>query len=100
MSIGPEEVLHAAKLAEIAVADDELPRLACAAEPDRRVRGAAGRGAGRRAGRSPTSAGRQQAAMRPDVVAPIPLAHPVAEMAPEFADGFFLVPRRGAMAEE
>jgi hypothetical protein len=29
----------------------------------------------------------------------VPLARPPAELAPEFADGFFLVPRHGAMEE-
>jgi hypothetical protein len=32
-------------------------------------------------------------------VNPIPLARPPAALAPEFADGFFLVPRHGAMED-
>jgi hypothetical protein len=33
------------------------------------------------------------------VPGPVPLARPPAEIAPEFAGGFFLVPRHGAMEE-
>ena len=40
-----------------------------------------------------------QVALRDDVVAPVPLARPPAEMAPEFIDGFFVVPRLEAMEE-
>ena len=99
MSLGPGEVLHAAKLAEIAVGEAELPRLASQlnriveyVEMLREV--PAGESA------EPYLGGPAEAALRPDVVAPAPLAHPVAAMAPEFVDGFFVVPRRVAMAEE
>ena len=37
--------------------------------------------------------------LREDVVLPPDLAHGPAELAPEFADGFFVVPRLGAMEE-
>ncbi|HEU4565359.1 MAG TPA: Asp-tRNA(Asn)/Glu-tRNA(Gln) amidotransferase subunit GatC [Gemmatimonadaceae bacterium] len=47
------------------------------------------------------------APLRPDVVSPLPLLRPLAEIAPEWRDGFFLVPRlathedaAGAEAEE
>jgi hypothetical protein len=30
----------------------------------------------------------------------VPLAHPPTAMAPEFLDGFFLVPRHGAMEDQ
>jgi len=99
MSIRPEDVQHAAKLAEIAVADDELPRLAAQlgriveyVEQLREVPES------ERA--EPWLGGPLQAPLRADLVAPAPLAHPVAEMAPEFVDGFFVVPRRVAMADE
>ena len=99
MSIGPGDVLHAAKLAEIAVAEDELPRLAAQlgriveyVEQLREVPES------ERA--EPWLGGPMQAPLRADVVAPAPLAHPVSEMAPEFVDGFFVVPRRVAMADE
>ena len=99
MSIRPEDVQHAAKLAEIAVADDELPRLAAQlgriveyVEQLREVPES------ERA--EPWLGGPLQAPLRADLVAPAPLARPVAEMAPEFVDGFFVVPRRVAMADE
>jgi aspartyl/glutamyl-tRNA(Asn/Gln) amidotransferase C subunit len=38
-------------------------------------------------------------ALREDVPGPVPLARSPAELAPEFAEGFFLVPRHGAMEE-
>ena len=37
--------------------------------------------------------------LRPDVEGAVPLARPPAALAPEFADGFFLVPRHGAMED-
>ncbi|TDJ53186.1 MAG: hypothetical protein E2O47_08305 [Gemmatimonadetes bacterium] len=40
-----------------------------------------------------------QVVLRDDVVAPVPLARPPADMAPEFIDGFFVVPRLQAMEE-
>ena len=99
MSIRPEDVLHAAKLAEIAVTDAELSRLAAQlgriveyVEQLREVPES------ERA--EPWLGGPLQAPLRADVVSPAPLAHPVAEMAPEFVDGFFVVPRRVAMADE
>jgi aspartyl-tRNA(Asn)/glutamyl-tRNA(Gln) amidotransferase subunit C len=81
------------------VSDAELPRLA--AQLDRIVQYVEQLSevpAGEQA--EPYRGGPAQAALREDVVAPIPLAHPVSEMAPEFVDGFFVVPRRVAMADE
>jgi len=43
--------------------------------------------------------GPAQVELRDDVVAPIPLARSPAEMAPEFINGFFVVPRLEAMGE-
>jgi hypothetical protein len=37
--------------------------------------------------------------LREDLPGPVPLARPPADFAPEFADGFFLVPRHGAMED-
>ena len=39
-------------------------------------------------------------ALREDVVAPVPLARGPGEFAPAFVDGFFVVPRLGAMEAE
>ena len=43
--------------------------------------------------------GPAQVVLRDDVVAPVPLARPPAEMAAEFIDGLFVVPRLEAMEE-
>ena len=99
MSIGREEVLHTARLAEVGVEDDELPalvqQLARIVEYVEQLTELPDAGASE-AHRS----GPPQVALRDDVVRPVPLARPVSAMAPEFADGFFLVPRRGTMADE
>ena len=47
----------------------------------------------------PFNAGPAQVELRPDVLAPEPLAHPLASMAPGFAGDFFAVPRHTAMEE-
>jgi aspartyl-tRNA(Asn)/glutamyl-tRNA(Gln) amidotransferase subunit C len=96
MTIGRDEVLHAARLAEIAVLEPELDELV--AQMGRIVAyveqldevsddDAATRYVG----------GPAEVRLRDDVVRPATLAHPVTDMAPEFAQGFFLVPRRGTM---
>jgi Asp-tRNA(Asn)/Glu-tRNA(Gln) amidotransferase C subunit len=43
--------------------------------------------------------GPQSLRLREDVLGSVPLARTPAELAPEFAEGFFLVPRHGAMEE-
>jgi Asp-tRNA(Asn)/Glu-tRNA(Gln) amidotransferase C subunit len=48
---------------------------------------------------APFLPGPSAAALREDVPGPVPLARPPAALAPEFADGFFLVPRHGAMED-
>jgi aspartyl-tRNA(Asn)/glutamyl-tRNA(Gln) amidotransferase subunit C len=98
MSIGRDEVLHVARLAELAVREGELDRLVdqmnrivdYVAQLDQVP-------ADRMA--APFRAGPPSAALREDVPGPVPLARPPAELAPEFVDGFFLVPRHGAMDE-
>jgi aspartyl-tRNA(Asn)/glutamyl-tRNA(Gln) amidotransferase subunit C len=99
MSIGLNEVLHVAKLAELAVREDELRRLVeqmsrivdyvatldeVPTEPDIEV----------------FSAGPEAVRLRDDVESITPLARPPAALAPEFRDGFFLVPRHGAMEDQ
>lgn len=98
MNIGAEGVLHVAKLAEIGVGEHELPRLVeqfnhivdYVAQLD---------DVPSTAKAAPFLAGPDAAPLRDDVVNPIPLARPPAALAPEFADGFFLVPRHGAMED-
>jgi aspartyl-tRNA(Asn)/glutamyl-tRNA(Gln) amidotransferase subunit C len=98
MSIGRNEVLHVARLAELAVHEGELDRLVgqlnrivdYVAQLDRVP-------ADRMA--APFLPGPQSVELREDLPGPVPLARPPAEIAPEFAGGFFLVPRHGAMEE-
>jgi aspartyl-tRNA(Asn)/glutamyl-tRNA(Gln) amidotransferase subunit C len=98
MSIGLDEVLHVAKLAELAVRENELRRLVDQMNrivdyvatldevpPDRIA--------------EPFLAGPQSVTLREDVEGAMPLARPPAAIAPEFAEGFFLVPRHGAMED-
>lgn len=98
MSIGLDEVLHVAKLAELAVRESELHRLV---DQMNRIVDYVARldevPADRMA--EPFLAGPQSVALREDVEAAVPLTRPPAGMAPEFAHGFFLVPRHGAMED-
>ena len=98
MSIGRDQVLHVARLAELAVRDEELDRLVdqmnrivdYVAQLDQvPADGIA----------EPFLPGPASIALREDVPDPVPLARPPAAFAPEFRDGFFLVPRHGAMEE-
>jgi len=98
MSIGREEVLHVARLAELAVSEDELSRLT--EQLGRIVDYVAQLNevpAGEQA--PPYLAGPSSVALRPDEVAPVPLARSPAEIAPEFTQGLFVVPRLGAMED-
>lgn len=98
VTIGREEVLYVARLAELAVKDEDLPRLVeqlnrivdYVAQLERVPAEAAG---------EPFLPGPSQVALREDVPGSVPLARPPAALAPEFADGFFLVPRHGAMED-
>jgi aspartyl-tRNA(Asn)/glutamyl-tRNA(Gln) amidotransferase subunit C len=98
MSIGRDEVRHVARLAELAVREGELDRLVdqlnrivdYVAQLDQVP-------ADRMA--APFLPGPQSVELREDVPGSVPLARPSAELAPEFTDGFFLVPRHGAMEE-
>lgn len=96
MSIGRDDVLHVARLAELAVAESELPtlvqqlnRIVAFVEELNEV--PAGDAA------AEFVAGPDQVVLRPDVVRPVPLARTPEEMAPEFIGGFYVVPRLGAM---
>ena len=98
MSIGRDEVLHVARLAELAVHEEELDRLVdqlnrivdYVAQLDRVP-------ADRMA--APFLPGPRSVSLRDDLPGSVPLARPPAALAPEFTDGFFLVPRHGAMEE-
>jgi aspartyl-tRNA(Asn)/glutamyl-tRNA(Gln) amidotransferase subunit C len=98
MSIGRKEVLHVARLAELAVGEEELDRLV---DQMNRIVDYVARldlvTADHIA--DPFLPGPASVALREDVPGPVPLARPPAAFAPEFRDGFFLVPRHGAMEE-
>lgn len=98
MSIGRDEVLHVARLAELAVRDEDLARLVeqlnrivdYVAQLDR---------VPAEDGADLFLPGPEQVELREDVPGSVPLARPPAALAPEFAEGFFLVPRHGAMED-
>ena len=97
MSIGRDQVLHVANLAEIGVEEADLPKLV---EQLNRIVGYVEQlDQVPDAPADPFLAGPSSAALREDRVDPVPLAHPPAAFAPEFRDGFFLVPRHGAMED-
>jgi aspartyl-tRNA(Asn)/glutamyl-tRNA(Gln) amidotransferase subunit C len=98
MSIGRDEVLHVAKLAELAVPEGEVDQLV--AQFNRILDYVA------QLNRVPAEDGAAQflagpaaLRLREDVERPTLLARPPAELAPEFAEGFFVVPRHGAMED-
>jgi aspartyl/glutamyl-tRNA(Asn/Gln) amidotransferase C subunit len=99
MSIGINDVLHVAELAELAVRESELRQLV--EQMNRIVDYVAtldevpGDSAA-----EPFLAGPKAAPLREDVETAVPLVYPPAAMAPEFRDGFFLVPRHGAMEDQ
>jgi len=98
MSIGREEVLHVARLAELAVRDEDLDRLV---EQLNRIVDYVAQLEQVPADGAADSflPGPRRVELRADVPGSVPLARPPAQWAPEFADGFFLVPRHGAMED-
>ena len=99
MSIGRDEVLHVAKLAELAVREEDLGRLV--GQLNRIVDYVA------QLNEVPTERmvepflpGPAAVTLREDVPGADSLARSPAELAPEFKDGFFLVPRHGAMEDQ
>jgi aspartyl-tRNA(Asn)/glutamyl-tRNA(Gln) amidotransferase subunit C len=96
MTIRKEDVLHVARLAELDVAPEDLPTLV--EQTGRIVEFVAQLNevpAGEQA--PPFVAGPQQVTLRPDEVRPALLARRPAQLAPEFLQGFFVVPRLEAM---
>ena len=98
MSIGRDEILHVARLAELAVNEADLDRLVAqlngildyVSRLDQvPVDGAA----------DLFLPGPREVALREDVPGSVPLARPPAAFTPEVADGFFPVPRLCAMEE-
>ncbi|MEO8295020.1 MAG: Asp-tRNA(Asn)/Glu-tRNA(Gln) amidotransferase subunit GatC [Gemmatimonadota bacterium] len=99
MSIGKEEVVHVARLAELAVSEAELQKLAdqlsrivdFVAELNEVPADTSA---------PPFQAGPAMTPLREDIVSPVPLARGPGSFAPVFIDGFFVVPRLGPMEEE
>jgi len=98
MTIGKEQVLHVARLAELAVADADVPKLV---EQLNRIVEFVAQLEEVPASESapPFVAGPAELTLREDVPGPVPLARSPAQMAPEFRDGLYLVPRLGSMEE-
>jgi aspartyl/glutamyl-tRNA(Asn/Gln) amidotransferase C subunit len=97
MSIGPDQVLHVARLAEIGVDEADVPKLV---EQLSRIVGYVEQLSELPdAPADPFIAGPDAALLREDVVRPVSLTRDPGQLAPEFRDGFFLVPRHGAMEE-
>jgi aspartyl-tRNA(Asn)/glutamyl-tRNA(Gln) amidotransferase subunit C len=94
--VSPEEVRRIAALAELAVPQEELPALT--AQLDRIVEFVS-RLSALPPGSPAVRIGNAETPLREDVVRPARLAAGPASNAPEFAEGFFLVPRLGAMEE-
>lgn len=99
MRISPDEVLKVARLAELAVAEADLPTLVRqfndivgyvaqldALPPEGDI--------------TPFVPGPAAVRWRPDVVGAEPLVLPPAALAPAFRDGFFVVPRLASMEPE
>ena len=97
MSIGRDDVLHVAKLAELAVREADLNRIV--GQLNRIVDFVAQLDQVGDAAPALFLPGPAQVSLREDEPGSVPLARPPAEFAPEFADGFFLVPRHGAMED-
>jgi aspartyl-tRNA(Asn)/glutamyl-tRNA(Gln) amidotransferase subunit C len=98
MSIRPEDVLHVARLAELDVAEEELPRLV---EQMGRIVEFVAQLDEVPASESapPFLAGPAQLTLRPDEIVPADLVRPPSAFAPEFTRGLFSVPKLGAMEE-
>jgi aspartyl-tRNA(Asn)/glutamyl-tRNA(Gln) amidotransferase subunit C len=99
MSIGRDEVLHVAKLAELAVRDEELNRLVDQLNRIVDYVAQLNEVPGERTAQG-FIPGPQSVGLREDVVNPVLLARPPAAMAPEFREGFFMVPRHTAMEDQ
>ena len=98
MSVTSKDVEHMARLAELAVEPAELPDLT------RQMNSIVGFVAqlgelGDLDGAGTFQAGPDRTPLRADEPKPGGLARPPAALAPEFVEGFFVVPKLGAMEE-
>ena len=99
MTIGAADVRHVARLAELAVAEVDVPTLA--AELEAIVAFVAQLNAvDVPEGTGVMLLGPESVALREDRVDPIPMTRTPAQLAPAFREGFFVVPKLGGLAEE
>ncbi len=99
MTIGREDILRVARLAELDVPERDLDGLAAqigriVAYVAQLEQVPAGESA------APFQAGPSAVRLREDVPDPVPMTRGPEAIAPEFRDGLFLVPRLGAMEGE
>lgn len=97
MKIDENEARHVATLAELAVDDAELPRLARQLEEI--VNFVAQLDEAPATTDGPVLIGPSQLTLREDIVDPIPLDAPPDAFAPAWQHGFFVVPRLGGVGE-
>jgi len=100
MTIDRGTVQHIARLAELAVSDEEAHALAGQLERIVTFVEQLGELDGADAPTGTVVVGPERTPLRDDVVAPIPMARGPEAMAPAMQDGLFLVPRLGGMAAE
>jgi aspartyl-tRNA(Asn)/glutamyl-tRNA(Gln) amidotransferase subunit C len=98
MSIEAEDVIRVARLAALDIKEQELPDVVRQLD---RIMGYVEQLSEVPADEQAAAAGAGPAAvaLRDDVVAPVPLAHPPEAMAPAFTSGFFTVPVRNTLEE-
>lgn len=99
MKIGSDQVRHVARLAELAVEETDIARLT---EELQAIVDFVDQLAELRLD-APASAvvvGPSSVTLREDRVDPIPMVRGAADLAPAFAEGFFVVPKLGGLAEE
>src|SRR5512140_707008 len=99
MIIGVDEVRHVARLAELEIAEADIPALAEQLEEIVTFVGQLST-VQLPGNAQPVTLGPAQVALRDDVAAPIPMVRSPGAIAPVFEQGFFVVPRLGGMAEE
>lgn len=98
MSIKAEDVIRVARLAALDIGEQELPAVVRQLD---RIMGYVEQLSEVPADQKADAAvvGPASVALREDVVAPVPLAHPPEAMAPGFISGFFTVPVRNTLEE-
>jgi len=98
MSLTPADLARLAALAALDLPDDQLPALA--AQLDRIVTYVGQLAALGDPVPVPEGESAGPGRFRPDEISPLPLAGSLADFAPRFVDGFFVVPRSKGPADE